>query len=57
CHLRVASSNAVLGQPEVKLGLIPGYAGTQRLPRLVGRGLALEILLTGRNVPAEEAQR
>jgi len=57
CHLRVASSNAVLGQPEVKLGLIPGYAGTQRLPRLVGRGLALEILLTGRNVTAEEAHR
>jgi enoyl-CoA hydratase len=41
----------------VKLGLIPGYAGTQRLPRLVGRGRALEILLTGRNVSAEEAQR
>jgi enoyl-CoA hydratase len=44
CHLRVASSNAIFGQPEVKLGLIPGYAGTQRLPRLVGRGRALEIL-------------
>jgi enoyl-CoA hydratase len=57
CHIRIASSNAVLGQPEVKLGLIPGYAGTQRLPRLVGRGRALEILLTGRNVPAEEAER
>ncbi len=57
CHLRVASSNAVFGQPEVKLGLIPGYAGTQRLPRLVGRGRALEILLTGRNVSAEEAER
>jgi enoyl-CoA hydratase len=55
CHLRVASSNAVFGQPEVKLGLIPGYAGTQRLPRLVGRGRALEILLTGRNVGAVEA--
>ena len=55
CHLRVASSNAVFGQPEVKLGLIPGYAGTQRLPRLVGRGRALEILITGRNVGAEEA--
>jgi len=57
CHLRVASRNAVFGQPEVKLGLIPGYAGTQRLPRLVGRGRALEILLTGRNVDAEEAER
>ncbi len=57
CHLRVASSNAVFGQPEVKLGLIPGYAGTQRLPRLVGRGRALELLMTGRNVGAEEAER
>jgi enoyl-CoA hydratase len=57
CHLRVASSNAVFGQPEVKLGLIPGYAGTQRLPRLVGRGRALELLVTGRNVGAEEAER
>jgi enoyl-CoA hydratase len=57
CHIRVASSNAIFGQPEVKLGLIPGYAGTQRLPRLVGRGRALEILLTGRNVNAEEAER
>ena len=57
CHLRVASADAVLGQPEVKLGLIPGYAGTQRLPRLVGRSRALEILLTGRNVPAAEAER
>jgi len=57
CHLRVATANAVFGQPEVKLGLIPGYAGTQRLPRLVGRGRALEILTTGRNVGAEEAER
>jgi enoyl-CoA hydratase len=57
CHLRVASDNAVFGQPEVKLGLIPGYAGTQRMPRLVGRGRALEILLTGRDVTAEEAER
>jgi len=57
CHIRIASSNAVFGQPEVKLGLIPGYGGTQRLPRLVGRGRALEILLTGRNVNAEEATR
>jgi len=57
CHLRVASASAVLGQPEVKLGLIPGYGGTQRLARLVGRGRALEILLTGRNVDAAEAER
>jgi len=57
CHLRVASGNAVFGQPEVKLGLIPGYAGTQRLPRLVGKGRALELVLTGRNVGAEEAER
>ncbi len=57
CHFRVAVSTAVFGQPEVKLGLIPGYGGTQRLPRLVGRGRALEILTTGRNVPAEEAER
>ena len=57
CHLRVASTTAVFGQPEVKLGLIPGYAGTQRLPRLVGRGRGLEILLTGRNVTAAEAER
>ena len=57
CHLRVASSNAVFGQPEVKLGLIPGFAGTQRLPRLVGKGRALEVLLSGRNVKADEAER
>ncbi len=57
CHFRVASSNAVFGQPEVKLGLIPGYGGTQRLPRLVGLGRAIEILTTGRNVGAEEAER
>ncbi len=57
CHMRVASSNAVFGQPEVKLGLIPGFAGSQRLPRLVGKGRALEILLSGRNVSADEAER
>ena len=54
--MRIASSNAVFGQPEVKLGLIPGYGGTQRLPRLVGKGRALELLLSGRNVAAEEAR-
>jgi enoyl-CoA hydratase len=57
CHLRVASTTAMFGQPEVKLGIIPGYAGTQRLPRLVGRGRALEILMSGRMVTAEEAER
>ncbi len=56
CHMRIAGTNAVFGQPEVKLGLIPGYGGTQRLPRLVGKGRALELLLSGRNVKAEEAE-
>jgi enoyl-CoA hydratase len=55
CTLRVAGRGALLGLPEVKLGLIPGAGGTQRLPRLVGRGRALDIMLTGRNVPASEA--
>ena len=57
CTVRVASPNARLGQPEVKLGIIPGYGGTQRLPRLVGRGRALEMLLTGDPIDAAEAQR
>jgi enoyl-CoA hydratase len=57
CTLRVASPNAKLGQPEVKLGIIAGYGGTQRLPRLVGRGRALEMLLTGEPVEAAEAHR
>lgn len=57
CHMRVASANAVFGQPEVKLGLIPGYGGSQRLPRLVGRGRALELLLSGRSIKADEAQQ
>lgn len=57
CHIRIAADTALFGQPEVKLGLIPGYGGTQRLPRLVGKGRALEIMLTGRNVSAEEAVR
>lgn len=57
CHLRVAAENASLGTPEVKLGLICGYGGTQRLPRLVGRGAALEILLTGERVSASDALR
>jgi enoyl-CoA hydratase len=57
CHIRLASEQARFGTPEVKLGLMCGYAGTQRLPRLVGRGRALEILLSGEMVPAEEALR
>src|SRR5438094_517270 len=57
CTLRVASENARLGQPEVKLGIVPGYAGTQRLARLVGKGRALEMILSGEPVSAEEAHR
>jgi enoyl-CoA hydratase len=57
CTVRFASENAKLGQPEVKLGIIPGYGGTQRLPRLVGRGRALELLLAGDPIPAVEAHR
>jgi enoyl-CoA hydratase len=57
CTLRIASENARLGQPEVKLGLIPGYGGTQRLPRLVGKGRALEMLLSGDPISASEAYR
>lgn len=57
CTLRIASENARFGQPEVKLGIIPGYAGTQRLPRLVGKGRALEMILTGEPVNAQEAFR
>jgi enoyl-CoA hydratase/carnithine racemase len=55
CTLRVAGTQARFGLPEVKLGLIPGAGGTQRLPRLIGRGRALDIMLTGRQVPAAEA--
>lgn len=55
CHLRVASEHAVFGQPEVNLGILPGYGGTQRLPRVVGRGLALEMILTGDRVKAPRA--
>jgi enoyl-CoA hydratase len=57
CTFRVASENAMLGQPEVKLGIIPGYGGSQRLPRLVGKGRALQILLTGDMISASEAFR
>lgn len=57
CHMRIAGSKARFGQPEVNLGLIPGYGGTQRLPKLIGRGRALEYTLTGDLIPAEEAHR
>jgi enoyl-CoA hydratase len=57
CTLRIASRNAKLGQPEVKLGIIPGYGGSQRLPRLCGKGVAHEMILTGEMISAEEALR
>jgi enoyl-CoA hydratase len=57
CHVRLASEAAKFGQPEVKLGVIPGYGGTQRLTRLIGRGRALQLLLTGEMIDAEEAYR
>jgi enoyl-CoA hydratase len=57
CTLRIAADTARLGQPEINLGIIPGYAGTQRLPRLVGKGKALEIMLTGAPISAAEAER
>lgn len=57
CTLRLASETARLGQPEVKLGIIPGYGGTQRLPRLVGKGVAMQLVLTGDMITATEAHR
>jgi enoyl-CoA hydratase len=57
CTFRLAVRTARLGLPEIKLGLIPGYGGTQRLPRLIGEARALEIIMTGRTVEAEEAER
>src|SRR5271168_4237606 len=57
CTMRLASDNAKFGQPEVKLGLIPGYGGTQRLPRLVGKGLAMQMVLAGETITASEALR
>jgi enoyl-CoA hydratase len=55
CTLRIAAEHAVFGQPEVKLGLIPGYGGTQRLPGLIGKSRALQLLLTGETIPADDA--
>jgi len=57
CHIRLASDNAIFGQPEVKLGLIPGWGGTQRLPRIVGKGLATELIITGKIIDSNEAYR
>jgi enoyl-CoA hydratase len=57
CTVRIAAPNARLGQPEVKLGILPGFGGTQRLPRLVGRGRALDLMLSGEPVDAAEAHR
>ena len=57
CHIRIASDTAKFGQPEVKLGLVPGYGGTQRLPRLIGKGRAMQLLLTGEMIDAAEAYR
>ena len=57
CTLRIAADTAKIGQPEIALGLIPGYGGTQRLPRLVGKGRAMEMILTGAPIGADEAQR
>src|SRR6266478_1826641 len=57
CHIRIASETAKFGQPEVKLGIAPCYVGTQRLPRLVGKGIALQLILTGEMIDAQEAYR
>ncbi|MBT5749170.1 MAG: enoyl-CoA hydratase/isomerase family protein [Candidatus Marinimicrobia bacterium] len=57
CHLRFVSENAIFAQPEVKLGLIPGWGGTQRLPRIVGKGNAIELIIGGHMINADEAHR
>ena len=56
CTFRLATRNATIGLPEIKLGLVPGYGGTQRLPRVVGEARALEMIMTGRTVAADEAE-
>lgn len=55
CHIRIASAGATLGQPEINLGIIPGWGGTFRLPRVIGEGRAMDLILTGRTISAEEA--
>ena len=57
CHIRIASQNAKFGQPEVSLGLTPGYGGTQRMPQLIGKGKAFELLMTGDMIDANEAKK
>ena len=57
CHMRIVSENASFGQPEVKLGLLPGWGGTQRLPKIVGLGKAIELITTGKIINAEESYR
>jgi enoyl-CoA hydratase len=57
CSMRIASRNALIGQPEVKIGIIPGYGGSQRLPRLIGKGMALEMILSGEPISADDALR
>jgi len=57
CHIRIAEDSVQFGQPEVKLGIMPGWGGTQRLARLVGKGIAMELILTGNNIKAQEAYR
>ncbi len=57
CHIRLAEDSVQFGQPEIKLGIMPGWGGTQRLPRYIGKGKALEMLLTGDNIKAQEAYR
>jgi enoyl-CoA hydratase/carnithine racemase len=57
CHIRIAEDSVQFGQPEIKLGVMPGWGGTQRLPRLVGKGVALELILGGGNIKAQEAYR
>ena len=56
CHFRIASTNAKMGLPEVSLGVIPGYGGTQRLPQLIGKGKAMELIMTAGMISADEAK-